>query len=141
MTRKNISSGGPWEEKVGYSRAVRVGNVVHVAGTTAALPDGTIYAPDDAYAQSMKALKIIEAALTEAGASLSHVVRTRLFVTDIDRDAESVGRAHGEIFGVIRPVTAMYQVVRLMHPAMRVEIEAEAIITGSTAKGEADGSY
>ena len=136
-TRQNISSGGPYEETVGYSRAVRVGNVVHVAGTTAALPDGTIHAPEDAYAQSKRALQTIEAALTEAGACLSDVVRTRLFVTDIERDGADVARAHGEAFAHIRPVTAMYQVVRLMHPQMRVEIEAEAIITTDDAKGEA----
>lgn len=133
-TRQNISSGGPYEEKVGYSRAVRVGNVIHVAGTTSAQPDGTIHAPDDAYAQAVRALHVIETALTEAGTSLSDVVRTRLFVTDIERDGEAVARAHGETFAHIRPVTAMYQVVRLMHPDMRVEIEAEAIIINNAEK-------
>jgi enamine deaminase RidA (YjgF/YER057c/UK114 family) len=132
MKRMNISSGAPWESIVGYSRAVRVGPFVHVAGTTAVNGNGDLVGADDPYAQTAFILKKIETALQQAGAELTDVVRTRIYVTDIT-DWDEIGRAHGEVFGQIRPAATMLEVTSLLEPEMLVEIEADAICEDAMA--------
>jgi len=132
MTRMNIAGNSPWESIVGYSRAVRVGNVVYVAGTTATDEHGVIVGVGNAYAQTIQIFRNIERALQRAGATLADVVRTRMFVTDIT-DWEVVGRAHGELFREIRPVATLVEVSRLIDPTMLVEIEVEAVIVAPSA--------
>lgn len=130
ISRKNISSGAPWEKSVGYSRAVRVGNQVFVTGTIGLAENGSVAFPGDAGAQAKRALEIIKKALTEAGAELGDVVRTRMYITSID-DWESVGKAHGEVFGEIRPATTLIQVSGFIDSEALVEIEADAVIGAS----------
>jgi enamine deaminase RidA (YjgF/YER057c/UK114 family) len=124
--RQRVSSGTEWEDRVGYSRAVRTGSEVRVAGTTATDEDGAVVAPGDAYEQTKHAIDLVESALQEVDASLEDVVRTRMFVTDID-DWEAVGRAHGEAFGDVKPASTMVEVNRLVDDDLVVEIEAVAV--------------
>lgn len=127
MRRERVSSGTEWESTVGYSRAVRAGDEVHVAGTTATADDGTVVGGGDPYEQARRALENVERAPREADASLDDVVRTRLFVTDIE-DWEAVGEAHREVFGSVRPATTMVEVCRLVDPDLLVEVEAVAVV-------------
>jgi enamine deaminase RidA (YjgF/YER057c/UK114 family) len=136
MKRIRVSSGTKWEDVVGYSRLVRAGNHIAVTGTTATLAGGGHVGDGDAYAQAMQIGRNIEWALGQAGATLAHVVRTRIFVTDIRRDWEAVGRAHRELFGAVRPATTMVEVSRLIDDWMLVEIEADAIHDDGEDDGE-----
>ncbi len=129
MSFQRSFSGAPWEEHVGYCRALRAGDRVFVTGTAAVAEEGGVHAPGDGYAQTRRCLQIIEQALVEVGAGMEHVTRTRMFVTDIDR-WEEFGRAHREAFGDHPPTTTMVEVRRLIHPDMLIEIEADAVVGG-----------
>lgn len=129
MARQNVSTGGPWEAKIGYSRAVRIGQLVFVSGSTAMTQSGLV-GKGDPYAQTVQTFKTIEAALKEVGASLTDIVRTRIYMANIDQWQE-VGRAHGELFGSIKPATTMVEVSRLIDPDILVEIEADAMVSTS----------
>jgi enamine deaminase RidA (YjgF/YER057c/UK114 family) len=129
VTRRRVSSGGPWEEVVGYSRAVRIGDVIAVSGTTSANADGTIHGAGDPYAQARRCFEIIEGALQEAGATLEDVIRTRMFVTDISMWQE-FSRAHGDCFREVKPAATMVQVQALIDPEMLIEVEVDAIVEG-----------
>lgn len=126
--RKTVSSGAPWEEAVGYARAVRIGSTVAVSGTCARPPFARLGSAEEAYRQAKQALEIVQQALEEAGARLEDVIRTRMYVTNIQRDSAAVGRAHQEVFGAIRPASTMVEVSRLIDKKMLVEIEAEAVV-------------
>ena len=132
--RQNVSGNSPYEPVVGYSRAVRVGRQVFVAGTTATDDDGTLVGQGDAYVQTVQCFKNVEKALRKAGADFTHVVRTRMYVTDISR-WEDVGRAHGEIFRGLRPAATMVEVSRLVDPDMLVEVEVDAVVLGGAGSG------